>query len=646
VIVKPKSAHAAIIASAVTALVWSMMGLPAAADSVTTVESVAITSGKVVNLNPHVAGDHRGLKVRARVSGPTAEDVSIAVQMVEYDSRGGTRVEPARVTLEPIPLRFVRTRDDVSTYVGIVSFADLQVAGARIPDGGRAFLCLDSVSAESGGRTLVQTDDAKSQQEGTQCIAIRSRKGEQNQANSLYTGILRDVTIARGDGATRYLTFTAEELAHFTDRPARAASTIAFSDLADKVAWRAAFNGSGPVVELALDGTTRHVPVRMGVPKAVGEGRYRARLRFTTSSRFTSHAVAGQDLAFFASGSPITAPDPQTCQAGADAVDEGHVPAGSDFVGLLGGATVTVGPDGDSLRLESGDPSYFNWYLGAGYGCDSRRTGAVDFDDLADPTEWAALFGRIPPNSALLWEDGGQTRVLEFEQDRPEYDEETGRWVSVIRPFFGDSVPSQATVDRFVREFGSSVRISSPYLFMDATSSTVYGGGMWVMDENFTIQYHVIDNDTLTLTFELVNGLDGWMGLCFSEFMFPADCIIVWWDEGQPFAWDAYNPGIPTLPFFPSPVQDTDPILVTPGGSPLDNKDNLTQISGSNANGVLSISVQRPLITEDIFDFQIYPDRIFPVIGAYAAHEIFDDQDDVIQPEHTAHGADQWEFEN
>lgn len=641
---RAQRARAIGIVATSTALWGAMIGLPAAAEGTTIVESVTIASGKSVNLNPHVAGEHRGLKVRARVSGSTGESVTVRAQMAQYDSRGGQKVTPARISLDSIPLRLVRTRDDVSTYVGMVSFADLQVAGARIAEGGKALLCLESVSAESGGSALPLSSEAVSDQGGTQCITVRHRRGGSKDVNSLYTGMLRDVTMTKGAGALRYLTFGAEDLASFSDRPARAARTVPFADLATKSTWRRIFQRPNPVVEVALEGTTRHVPVRMAVPKEMGDGRYRAKIRFPTGSRLTPGEVAGQDLAFFASATPVDRPDPETCPAQSRALGEGHVPSGSDFVGSLAEATLTVEPGGESLRLESTDPLSFNWYRGAGYGCDSRRTGATDFTELADPTEWAALFGRILPNSALLWEDGDQTRVLEFEQDMPEFDADTGTWVSVVRPFFGDSVPSRSTVDRFVREFGPSLSVSAPYLFMDATGSAVYGGGSWVMDENFSIQYHVQDNDVLNLTFQLLNGLDGWMGLCFHEFMFPADCIVAWWDEDQPFAWDTYNPGIPTLPFFPSPVQDTDPMLVSPGGSPMDNKDNITQISGSNANDVLSISVQRPLITEDIFDFQIYPDQIFHVIGAYSADEIFDDVDDAIQPEHTAYGSDEWEF--
>ncbi|MEK9738053.1 MAG: hypothetical protein VW239_12080, partial [Candidatus Nanopelagicales bacterium] len=74
--------------------------------------------------------------------------------------------------------------------------------------------------------------------------------------------------------------------------------------------------------------------------------------------------------------------------------------------------------------------------------------------------------------------------------------------------------------------------------------------------------------------------------------MFPADCIVAWIEPqtGQAMVWDAYNPGIPTLPFFPAPTQDNNPALMVQGASPLDNQENVI-ITGSNtANDIITIN--------------------------------------------------------
>lgn len=635
------SAAVAVIAAT---LIASTPGAVLAAEPTAIVESTRIVSGTTVNLNPEVAGDHRHLKVQVQIAGTAEPTPEVQVSMAQYGSRGGATVANPRISLEPLTLTLARTNGDLATYNATVSFADLQVAGARIRPGRSALLCIDTVTARSAGVDLPQSSAAQSAQGGTECITVVHRRGSTTPKNQLFTGILRDASMTKATGAARYLTFTTEQLAYFSDRPDRTAENIPFAVLAASSTWVDTFGQKAPVVEIAIDGTTRHVPVRMGVPEALGDDRYRAKIRFPTSSRLTAAAVSGKDLAFFASATPVNPPDPDTCRAQSEALAEGYVPGGSDFVGSLSSATVEAIPGEAHLLLRSSDPLFFTWYRGSGYGCDSQRTGSTDFAALANPSEWGALFGRINPNSALLWEDGSRTRVLEFEQDRPEYDQTTGTWTSVIRPFFGNSMPSQKSVDRFVKKFGSTLKVTSPYLFMDATGSVAVGGGLWNVDENFQIMYHVLDGETITFTFTLTNGFDGWMGLCFHEFMFPADCIITWMEGNQPFGWDSYNPGIPALPAFPAPLQDTDPILVLPDGSPYDNKDNLTNIMGTRMSETVSVSVQRALITEDIFDFQIYPDRLFNVIAAYSKDQIFLDEDGSPQPEHTAYGAARWEL--
>ena len=172
-----------------------------------------------------------------------------------------------------------------------------------------------------------------------------------------------------------------------------------------------------------------------------------------------------------------------------------------------------------------------------------------------------------------------------------------------------------------------------------------YRGEYWVMDENFTIRYQV-DTTTLDMliTFTMMNGKSGWMGLTFHEFMFPGDAIVAWWDEqtDQPMALDLYNPGIPTLPNFPSPLQDPNPLLKTPGMSPYDNVDNVEVVSGSQSNGVTTITVKRQLVTQDIFDFQIYPAQLFHVAAAYNDAVGWNTELDAQQADHTAYGSDMW----
>ncbi|NQU36861.1 MAG: hypothetical protein HQ526_04600, partial [Actinobacteria bacterium] len=106
--------------------------------------------------------------------------------------------------------------------------------------------------------------------------------------------------------------------------------------------------------------------------------------------------------------------------------------------------------------------------------------------------------------------------------------------------------------------------------------------------------------------------------------------------------WDAYNPGIPTLPNFPSPLQDTDPILKLPDGSPFDNKDNVSLVSAATADGVTTVVCERDLTTGDILDSQLRRGRTYQVWGAYNEREIFGDEDSVGQPMWTSEGATTW----
>ncbi|MFY9330495.1 MAG: hypothetical protein WAO41_02315, partial [Candidatus Nanopelagicales bacterium] len=328
------------------ALIFSPLGAASAADLglEPVLDSIRIVSGKTVNLNPDAPGDHRHLKVQATVVGSADPDPQVTVTMAQYRVRTGDKISTPRVILDPLVLHLSRTSGDVSTYTGVVTFADLQVGGARIPYGRRADVCIDSVVATAGSVVLPLSARAQNEVGGAQCVRLVQRKGAAQVTNALYTGFLTDVTVTKGPGSSRYLNFSADKLALFNDRPVRTARNVHFDDLSGKSAWRRTFDTAAPLVELAVDGTTRHVPVRMGAPVSVGDGSYRAKIRFATSSRLMTADVAGRDVALFASSTPIVQPDQETCEQQSRALAEGHVPGGSDFVGSLSNATVTAVP--------------------------------------------------------------------------------------------------------------------------------------------------------------------------------------------------------------------------------------------------------------------------------------------------------------
>jgi hypothetical protein len=163
------------------------------------------------------------------------------------------------------------------------------------------------------------------------------------------------------------------------------------------------------------------------------------------------------------------------------------------------------------------------------------------------------------------------------------------------------------------------------------------------VDKNYEIGYQVI-NDKLQITFILKNNYNGWMGVGFNEFMFPADTIIAWWDKqtNQPIVWDSYNPGIPTLPSFPAPLQDNNPYMIIEGGSPLDNKQNVTIVSASNKDGVITIKTERKLVTGDIFDLQFELGRSYNIVAAYNKSQGFTNEFNANQPMHTSVGGGRW----
>ncbi len=163
-------------------------------------------------------------------------------------------------------------------------------------------------------------------------------------------------------------------------------------------------------------------------------------------------------------------------------------------------------------------------------------------------------------------------------------------------------------------------------LWKPATADT------FTIDSNYKIEYSVSGN-SLYLDFILTNGCTGYMSLSFHEYPYPSDTIVVWWEESlqNAIVWDAYNPGIPSISAFPSPMRDDDPIIKIQGNSK-DNRLNVQLISASKTGSEIRISVERPMVTGDIFDYQLYDDRNFYVMGSYNCHNGYINQFNMTQP--------------
>lgn len=156
-----------------------------------------------------------------------------------------------------------------------------------------------------------------------------------------------------------------------------------------------------------------------------------------------------------------------------------------------------------------------------------------------------------------------------------------------------------------------------------------------VVDDNFQVSSYV-QGDSIFFNFTLKNNYSGWMVLIFHESYFPADTIAVWIDNetGKPIVWDAYNPAIPTLESFPSPMLDTNQLFMIPGDSDsLNNKENVKLVSFSNNDGVINIKVTRKLYTGDIFDYQFRMGNQVDVVAGYDKTRTFNqDAADAPQP--------------
>ena len=173
--------------------------------------------------------------------------------------------------------------------------------------------------------------------------------------------------------------------------------------------------------------------------------------------------------------------------------------------------------------------------------------------------------------------------------------------------------------------------------------STKSHAALWRMDDNFSIEYTVTSNK-IRFTFQLQNNKNGWMSVAFHEFEFPADTIVAWYDTetNTPRCLDYYNPGIPTIANFPSPMQDTNPIMKIEGGNPSNNINNVQLVEATNENGIVSITCERNLVTNDIFDAQFRRGMQLNVYGAYNDSLGFNDTYNWQQPFRTAFGTTRW----
>lgn len=604
---------------------------------------VGIGNRGPINVNADARGAHHPLRVRASVAGAGGAGVSVRVHLAQYDLRGGRPVSEPLFTVRPVEVKPVRRSGSVTDYSGTVPWSRLRAAAASIPAGQSMLLCISEVDAVSRGRDVDRSPRVRRAALGRACAELHHRTGAKSGGNALLTGVLGDVQMRRKSAKVFLATYSADHLSYFRDRPERVSRSIAFADLAQRARWKRVFSDTAPRVEVALAGSTRSATAILHRPTPLGGGRYRSRIRFIAGGGFTPAEADGRGWTVFANPVPAAVPDQQNCLK----VDDGFVPNGADFIGGLRNTVVTARPGRGYLRLESDEPVFLNWFLSRGTGCGADYTGTMPAK-MPDKMQWRELFGDINPNSALLWRDGGITRVLEFEQSRPRLNRATGRWSAKIRPLADDVMPSRASTELFIEDFGRRLEVGSARLFMDSTNSVEYGGEYWVVDNNFQVRYFVqAQTQRMFLTFSMLHNNNGWMGLTFHEFMFPGDSIVAWWEGGASGGGrclDLYNPGIPTLANFPSPMQDTNPVLKYPGGSPYDNVDNVQVGESSNSGGTVSITCQRQLVTQDIYDFQIYPDQLFHVVAAYNAKLGWNDQYNAQQPEHTAYGADVWGF--
>ena len=208
---------------------------------------------------------------------------------------------------------------------------------------------------------------------------------------------------------------------------------------------------------------------------------------------------------------------------------------------------------------------------------------------------------------------------------------------------FSGGKPS--TVGATVSTTSEQVQILSLGLTFENVTFSQPAGGLtvWDVDENYQISYGIVGSK-IQLKFVLKNGFDGWMGVAFHQFFFPADTIIVWWDAqtNSPVVWDAYNPGIPTLPNFPAPLRDDNPILGVPGASPYDNQQNVQIVSANRSGDTITIVCERDLDTQDLYDYRFQLGTSFAVWAGYNENLTFVNEFNAQQPFYTKQAGQTW----
>lgn len=155
----------------------------------------------------------------------------------------------------------------------------------------------------------------------------------------------------------------------------------------------------------------------------------------------------------------------------------------------------------------------------------------------------------------------------------------------------------------------------------------------WDIDDNFSVTQTAKDS-TVEVQFVLKNNKTGWMSVAFNHSVLPADTVVAWYDENTEtaYCWDAFNPAYVGLDTFSSPLQDTDPLLVSDDAGENHNKSNVRVLSSSQENGVTTIVCERDLLTGDPYDFQIRLGRQFNVVASYNESEDFTNTYGTVQP--------------
>ena len=203
---------------------------------------------------------------------------------------------------------------------------------------------------------------------------------------------------------------------------------------------------------------------------------------------------------------------------------------------------------------------------------------------------WDSMFGSDGPNAQASFTSDGRRELVTFEMSRPKWNKSEQQLLFQAKPI-GDASTDSITGLVFQQ-------LDDISLFIDN----------YIIGKNgLSLEYAVSDDyENLLLTFNIENPSDqGWAGLVPHPYLFPSDGIFVSWNGTEDvYAFDTYNPGIPTLSFFPSPILDSNPLFDSANTEPTDGQLNVELVSSSLNDGVLSIVVQRPLVTDDIFDAQ------------------------------------------